>query len=76
MHESKIGAIMAYHKIDWEMISDRFKRVKDCAEEWGISKRRVQIYCDEGRIEGAFKYGQYWLIPKDAQKPPEKERRK
>ena len=45
---------MAYHKIDWEMISDRFKRVKDCAEEWGISKRRVQIYCEEGRIEGAF----------------------
>ena len=57
---------MAYHKIDWEMISDRFKRVKDCAEEWGISKRRVQIYCDEDRIEGAFKQGQYWLIPKDA----------
>ena len=67
---------MAYHKIDWEMISDRFKRVKDCAEEWGISKRRVQVYCDEGRIEGAFKYGQYWLIPKDAQKPPEKERKR
>ena len=57
---------MAYHKIDWEMISDRFKRVKDYAEEWGISKRRVQIYCEENRIEGAFKYGQYLLIPKDA----------
>ena len=67
---------MAYHKIDWEMISYRFKRVKDCAEEWGISKRRVQIYCEEDRIEGAFKYGQYWLISKDAQKPPEKERRR
>ena len=67
---------MAYHKIDWKIISDRFKRVKDCAEEWGISKRRVQIYCDEGRIEGAFKYGQYWLIPKDAQKPPEKDRKR
>ena len=66
---------MAYHKIDWEMISYRFKRVKDCAEEWGISKRRVQIYCEEDRIEGAFKYGQYWLIPKEAQKPPEKERK-
>ena len=66
---------MAYYKIDWEIISDRFKRVKDCAEEWGISKRRVQIYCEEDRIEGAFKYGQYWLIPKDAQKPPEKERK-
>jgi len=67
---------MAYHKIDWEMILHRHKRVKDCAEEWGISPRRVQIYCDEGRIEGAFKYGQYWLIPKDAQKPPEKERKR
>ena len=65
---------MAYHKIDWEMILHRHKRVKDCAEEWGISKRRVQIYCEEDRIEGAFKYGQYWLIPNDAQKPPEKER--
>ena len=65
---------MAYHKIDWEMILHRHKRVKDCAEEWGISKRQVQIYCEEDRIEGAFKYGQYWLIPKDAQKPPEKER--
>lgn len=64
---------MAYHKIDWEIISDRFKRVKDCAEEWGISKRRVQIYCEEDRIEGAFKCGQYWLIPKEAQKPPEKD---
>ena len=67
---------MAYHKIDWEMILHRHKRIKDCAEEWGISKRRVQIYCEEDRIEGAFKYGQYWLIPKDAQKPPEKERRR
>ena len=46
---------MAYHKIDWEIILDKFKRVKDCAEEWGISPRRVQIYCAEGRIKGAFK---------------------
>ena len=67
---------MAYHKIDWEIILLDHKRVKDCAEEWGISPRRVQIYCDESRIEGAFKYGQYWLIPKDAIKPPEKERKR
>ena len=42
---------MAYHKIDWEMISYRFKRVKYCAEEWGISKRRVQVYCEEDRMK-------------------------
>ncbi len=67
---------MAYHKIDWEMISDRFKRVKGCTEKWGISPRRVQIYCEEDRIEGAYKYGQAWLIPRDAKKPPEKERKR
>ncbi len=57
-------------------IPDYLKTVRECAEEWGTSKRRVQIYCAEGRIERAFKYGQYWLIPKDVQKPPEKERRR
>ena len=44
--------------------------------QWGISKRRVQIYCEEDRIKGAFKYGQYWLNPKDAKKPPGKERKR
>lgn len=67
---------MAYHKIDWKIILLDHKRVKDCAEEWGISPRRVQIYCDEGRIEGAFKYGLYWLIPKDVQKPEKKSKRR
>ncbi len=46
---------MAYHKIDWEMILYRYKRVKDCVKERGISPSQVQIYCDEGRIGGAFK---------------------
>ena len=55
---------------------DYLKTVRECAEEWGISQRRVQIYCAEGRIERAFKFGQMWLIPRDTQKPPEKERRR
>jgi len=57
-------------------IPDYLKTARECAKEWGISQRRVQIYCDEGRIEGAFKYGKYWLVPKDTQKPPEKERKR
>ena len=57
-------------------IPDYLKTVKECAEEWGISKRRMQIYYAEGRIKRAFKCGQSWLIPREAQKPPEKQRRK
>jgi len=52
------------------------KMAREYAEEWGISQRRVQIYCAEGRIKGVFNCGQTWLIPQNAQKSPEKERRK
>lgn len=41
----------------------------DKAKEWGISQRRVSIYCKEGRIEGAELIGNRWLIPSDAKKP-------
>lgn len=36
---------------------------------WNISQRRVQILCASGRIEGVFKLGETWAIPKDTQKP-------
>jgi len=42
---------------------------KTVAEKWSISDRRVLQYCNAGRIEGAVKMGNTWLIPKDAQKP-------
>ncbi len=29
--------------------------VKEIAEKWGISGRRVNLLCNEGRIEGAEK---------------------
>lgn len=39
------------------------------AAKWGISQRRVQILCSNGRIEGVFKLGEAWAIPDDAPKP-------
>ena len=42
---------------------------KDAAELWGISTRRVQILCDTGRVEGATRLGNIWVIPKGTLKP-------
>lgn len=42
---------------------------KEAAEKWGISDRRVLQFCNEGRIDGAVKMGNTWLIPKSAEKP-------
>lgn len=39
------------------------------AGKWGISERRVQILCAQGRIPGVSKLGYMWLIPEDAKKP-------
>ena len=46
-----------------------FMTVKQAAEKWGLSDRRVRILCAEGKITGAFQEGRSWKIPADAVKP-------
>lgn len=41
----------------------------EIAEKWKISRRRVTVLCDEGRIEGIIHKGNMWLIPENAVKP-------
>lgn len=41
----------------------------ETAQKWGISARRVAVFCKEQRIAGAVKKGKTWLIPEDAVKP-------
>lgn len=41
----------------------------EAAKRWNISRRRVEVLCSEGRIEGVQRIGGIWLIPEDAQKP-------
>ena len=42
---------------------------KEVARLWGISQRRVQAYCAEGRIPGARRVGHMWMIPSGVSKP-------
>ena len=46
-----------------------FMTVKQAAEKWGISDRRVRILCAEGKIPGAYQQGRGWKIPANAVKP-------
>ncbi len=43
--------------------------IRQTAEKWEISKRRIQILCAEGRIPGVIKIDYSWAIPADAEKP-------
>ena len=43
--------------------------IRDISAKWGISARRAQTYCAEGRVPGAKKFGGTWQIPDDAIRP-------
>ena len=47
----------------------KYITASQAAELWNVSQRRVQILCASGRIEGVFKLGDNWAIPKNAEKP-------
>ena len=46
-----------------------YKSLAEMAKEWGISERRINTLCLQGRIEGAEKFGGVWAIPSAAEKP-------
>lgn len=46
--------------------------IKQTSEKWGISGRRIQRLCVEGRIPGATKIGFYWAVPVKAEKPQDR----
>lgn len=48
--------------------------IREAAEKWGVSERRINQYCSEGRITGAQRFGKSWAIPFDAEKPKDPRR--
>lgn len=46
-----------------------YLKIREVAEKWGISERRINALCLEGRLEGAVKFGNTWAIPDDLEKP-------
>ena len=46
-----------------------YMSVKETAEKWGLSERRVQILCSNNRIQGVIRINRMWLIPKTKKSP-------
>ena len=46
-----------------------YMTLKEAAEKWGVTPRRVNYYCAGGRIPGAVKMAGVWLIRKTPEKP-------
>lgn len=52
-----------------------YMTLKEASEKWGVTPRRINYYCADGRIPGAIKVATVWLIPKDSVKPADGRRK-
>ena len=46
-----------------------YLKTDEVAKSWGISPRRLQTLCAQGKIHGAVRFGRAWMIPVDTPKP-------
>ena len=61
-------SILAYSVCN-EVAEVEYLSIRETAKKWGLSPRRVQVLCATDRIPGAFRVGNVWAIPVDAEKP-------
>lgn len=50
--------------------------IKEAAAKWGVSTRAVTYHVVSGRIKGAIKRGNLWLIPQNSPQPSDERRKK
>ena len=60
--------IISSRRFDMNGIKGDISR-REASYRWGVSERRVNQYCAEGRIPGASRFGRSRAIPEDAKKP-------
>lgn len=66
-NQNKSLIIVSYTRMRINMIG--YMTLKETSEKWGISARRINVLCAEGRIPGAQKMGNMWIVPTDAEHP-------
>lgn len=62
--DRKVYAAKAAKRVQMDYIT-----VKEAAQKWGVSTRRVQILCAQDRVKGAYRFGRSWMIPSRAVLP-------
>lgn len=52
-----------------DFLAAEYIGVKELAEKWGVTTRRINQLCAEGYFPEAYKKGKFWMIPSDAERP-------
>ena len=43
--------------------------VSEIAKRWKVNPRTIQVMCKKGKIQGAEKIGNMWMIPTETERP-------
>lgn len=62
---------MANDTVKWGIfyMYEDYIKTDEAAKMWNITPRRVQILCQQGKIDGAVRLGRDWMLPRDTLKP-------
>ena len=52
-----------------------YRRIEEVAAEWGVTPRRIQSLCADGKISGAVRFGRVWMIPEGTVRPADRRKR-
>ena len=47
----------------------RYIKAKELSARWGVTPRRINQLCADGKLPGAYKEGKFWMIPDDVDRP-------
>jgi hypothetical protein len=50
-------------------IQSELMNTSEASKLWDITPRQVQVLCEKGKVNGAFRLGRAWIIPRNAKKP-------
>ena len=48
---------------------DKYISAKEVAVKWGVSSRWVTVLCSQGKLNGAVKEKNRWMLPEDITRP-------
>ncbi len=65
----KYDKLNANYSEGGDLLAAEYIGVKELAQRWGVTTRRINQLCADDYFPGAYKKGKFWMIPSDAKKP-------
>ena len=56
-------------------LNNQYYSAKELSLLWNVSVRMISNYCTNGKLKGAEKVGNMWMIPKSVEKPTDGRRK-